>query len=326
MSVDMMQLQNGVSQALVSGMTVPAGQYEWMRLQIDLSQSHLDTSTGGRHNMQMGPNSDDGLEIRQFFEVAESSHEEFMLDFDLRQGVHRHDMGMMGDQYELHSAMRLIDMQDSGGMTGFVDGAMIDVNHPGCDDDPGGNWAYLFHGDTTDPDDISAVESDGRPGPIATDRVDMDTSTGEFSYHFGYLPGGSYRVAFTCSGEWDEDGDGEPDAHFPVTNALGLSDQLAAAFTEVLDRVGSASSIATNSTRLDTDTIIYQARFDTANWGGELLAYSIDESDGSISSRLWDAANLNGNRHYERYARRTRRAAPRAALHSSPANTRSARA
>ena len=207
MSVDMMQLQNGVSQVLVSGMTVPAGQYEWMRLQIDLSQSHFDTAMGARHNMQMGPNSSDGLEIRQFFEVAESSHEEFMLDFDLRQGVHRHDMGMMGDQYELHSAMRLIDMQDSGGMTGLVHGAMIDVNHPGCDDDPGGNWAYLFHGDTTDPDDISAVDTDGRPGPIATDRVEMDSSTGEFSYHFGYLPGGSYRVAFTCSGEWDEDGD-----------------------------------------------------------------------------------------------------------------------
>jgi len=218
MSIDMMQLQNGVSQALVSEMPIPAGQYEWMRLQIDLSQSHFDSTTGSRHNMQMGPNSINGLEIHRTFDIAESGHEEFMLDFDLRQGIHRHDMGMMGAQYELHSAMRLVKLRDSGDMTGLVGGSMIDVNHPGCDDAPGGNRAYLFHGDVTDPDDISAVDSDGNPGPVATDRVEMDPGSGEFSYHFGYLPEGSYRVAFTCSGEWDEEGDDDypidPDGRF----------------------------------------------------------------------------------------------------------------
>lgn len=218
MSVDMMRLQNGLSQALVSNMTIPAGQYEWMRLQIDLGQSHFDTMAGARHNMRMGPNSSGGLEVRQLFEIAESTHLEFMLDYDLRQGVHRHEMGMMGDQFELHSAMRLVNMQDSGGMTGLVDGTMIDVNHPDCDDAPGGNWAYLFHGSATDPDDIAESDSDGRPGPIATDRVEMDPGTGDFSYHFGYLPAGSYRVAFTCSGEWDEGDDddypSDPDGQF----------------------------------------------------------------------------------------------------------------
>lgn len=218
MSIDMMQLQNGISQALVSEMTVPAGQYEWMRLVIDLQQSHLDVETGARHNMQMGPESSNGLEVQHFYEITESVHAEFMLDFDLRQGVQRHDMGMMGDQYELHSAMRLVNMQDSGGMTGLVEEAMIDVNHPDCDDALGGNWVYLYHGGATDPDDISEQDSDGRPGPMATDRVEMDPGTGEFSYHFGYLPAGSYRVAFTCSGEWDEDGDddypSDPDGRF----------------------------------------------------------------------------------------------------------------
>jgi hypothetical protein len=208
MSIDMMQLQNGVSQALVTEMEVPVGQYEWMRMIIDLNQSHLDLAgTGGRHNMQMGPDADNGLEVHTFFQIADSAHEEFMLDFDLRSGVQRHQMGMMGDQFELHSAMRLVNMAESGGVTGLVAAGMIDINHPDCDVAPGGNWAYLFPGSATEPDDISEQNTDGIPGPLAADRVEMDPGTGDHFYHFGYLPAGSYRIAFTCSGEWDEEGD-----------------------------------------------------------------------------------------------------------------------
>jgi hypothetical protein len=127
-------------------------------------------------------------------------------------------MGMMGDQYELHSAMRLVNMREAGGVTGIVETAMIDINHPDCDDAPGGNWAYLFDGGAAGPDDISEQDSDGMPGPMATDRVEMDPGTGDYSYHFGYLPAGSYRIAFSCSGEWDEDGDddfpSDPDGRF----------------------------------------------------------------------------------------------------------------
>ena len=207
-NVDMMQLQNGVSRALVTAMAVSAGQYEWMRLRIDLSQSHIDlASTGGRHNMQMGQDASNGLEVHEPFQIAESMHEEFVLDFDLRRGIQHHDMGMMGDQFELHSAMRLIDMEHSGGLTGSVEATMVDVNHPDCDAAAGGNWAYLFPGTATEPDDISEQDSDGVAGPIATDRVEMDPGTGDHFYHFGFVQEGSYRIAFTCSGEWDEEGD-----------------------------------------------------------------------------------------------------------------------
>ncbi len=92
--------------------------------------------------------------------------------------------------------------------------------------------------------------------------------------------------------EWDANSDGDPDNYYLVTNALGLKDQLSAAFVEVLERVGSASAVATNSTRLDTNSLLYQARFNTADWGGELLAYSLDNVDGAISSAQWDAGDL----------------------------------
>ncbi len=219
LSVDMMQLQNGVAQGLISDHELPAGQYDRMRLHLDLDQSYIDRrDTGGRHGMHMGPGAGDGLEVQQQFRVEAGQHVEFMLDFDLRSGLqHRHG-GMMGDRFELHDAMRLVRMDEAGGLWGAVDPSLVDVNHPDCDGTSGGNWMYVFPGDAEAPDDIAEVESDGVPGPIATDRVEMDPGTGNHEYHFGYLPEGTYRLAFTCSGEWDESGDddypSDPDGEF----------------------------------------------------------------------------------------------------------------
>jgi hypothetical protein len=226
MDVDMMQLQNGVAHGLIGDHELPAGQYNGMQLQVDLDRSYIDRrDTGGRHGMRMGPGAGDGLEVQQQFRVEPGQHVEFMLDFDLRSGLqHRHG-GMMGDQFELHDAMRLIRMDHAGGLVGNVDPALIDVNHPDCDPADGGNWMYVFPGDAEAPDDIADVESDGVPGPIATDRVEMNPGTGAHEYHFGYLPEGTYRVAFTCSGEWDESGDddypSDPDGEFDFQHFSG---------------------------------------------------------------------------------------------------------
>ena len=219
MDVDMMQLQNGVFQGLMSDIEMPVGDYDWMRVRVDASQSHMrDRGTGGQHGFRMGPNAADGLEVHEPFQVQAGVHNEFMLDYDLRQGVRHSHMGMMGDQYELHSALRLVHMGDAGGLSGMVDPALININHPDCDVADGGNWVYIFPGDATAPDDIAEVESDGVPGPIAADRVDMDPGSGDHGYHFGFLSEGTYRVAFTCSGEWDEAGDDDyptdPDGKF----------------------------------------------------------------------------------------------------------------
>jgi len=218
-NIDMMQLQNGAFQGLMSDLDLPAGQYDWMRLQLDSAQSYIDMrGTGGRHGFHMGSNATNGLEVHEQFQIQAGIHSEFMLDFDLRQGVRHQHMGMMGDQFELHSAFRLVHMQSAGGLSGMIDPSLIDINHPDCDPADGGNWVYIFPGDAGAPDDIADVESDGVPGPIAANRVEMDPGTGDHGYHFGFLPEGTYRVALTCSGEWDEAGDddypSDPDGKF----------------------------------------------------------------------------------------------------------------
>lgn len=65
--------------------------------------------------------------------------------------------------------------------------------------------------------------------------------------------------------------------------AADLQETISAAVNSILLRSASSSaSVASNSTRINADTLIYQAKFNTADWSGRLLAYQI-EPDGSVS-------------------------------------------
>lgn len=84
--------------------------------------------------------------------------------------------------------------------------------------------------------------------------------------------------------------DGTPDNYFLVTNAGELKNQLRSAFSEISARTTSAAAIAQNSTRLDTDTMIYQARFNTQDWTGQLRAYKLG-LDGTVDTvETWEAS------------------------------------
>jgi type IV pilus assembly protein PilY1 len=99
--------------------------------------------------------------------------------------------------------------------------------------------------------------------------------------------------------EWDSknnitgaDGtDGNPDTYFPVTNPGALEQALDRAFISVL-QVSSASSVATNSTSLQSGSTVYQARFNANEWSGQLLAFSISTTGAIDPVPLWDAGQL----------------------------------
>tara|TARA_R110002167_G_scaffold212683_1_gene417309 strand:- start:30 stop:3860 length:3831 start_codon:yes stop_codon:yes gene_type:complete len=50
----------------------------------------------------------------------------------------------------------------------------------------------------------------------------------------------------------------------------------------------SASSIAANSTRLDSGTLVYQASFNSLDWAGRIVAYNLN-TDGSLKGIAWDS-------------------------------------
>ncbi|AKH68974.1 Tfp pilus assembly protein, tip-associated adhesin PilY1 [Spongiibacter sp. IMCC21906] len=52
----------------------------------------------------------------------------------------------------------------------------------------------------------------------------------------------------------------------------------------------SASSVAANSTRLDSGTLVYQASFNSLEWSGRIQAFSLN-SNGSLNNIIWDTNN-----------------------------------
>lgn len=94
--------------------------------------------------------------------------------------------------------------------------------------------------------------------------------------------------------EWDDDSDDVPDGYFLVTNAGKLPEQLGKAFAKLLTNVSSASAVAANTTRLDTGTLLYQAKFDPRDWSGQLLALTVNETTGVVNTTTpsWEAAEL----------------------------------
>ncbi|HKR35402.1 MAG TPA: PilC/PilY family type IV pilus protein [Steroidobacteraceae bacterium] len=82
--------------------------------------------------------------------------------------------------------------------------------------------------------------------------------------------------------EWDADGDGDPDTYFPVTDAGQLGVQLKRAFNEIIERTASASSASVNSGSISNESRVYQAVFNSRGWTGDLRAFEINASDGSL--------------------------------------------
>lgn len=95
-----------------------------------------------------------------------------------------------------------------------------------------------------------------------------------------------YAAKYGGDQAWDEDEDGVPDNFHKATNPATLSSSLEAILQSIARTESTVAAIATNSTRLDTETLIYQAKFSSADWSGQLIAYQIN-ADGTIGDEEW---------------------------------------
>ena len=112
----------------------------------------------------------------------------------------------------------------------------------------------------------------------------------------------TYTVGFTVNdpmlGDAARYGDG---VYYLANNAATLKQQLSAALTNIADRSGSSSSAAANTGRLRAGSNVYQARFNSTDWSGQLLAFAVDSDKTSATygqvltngpadgGSLWDA-------------------------------------
>ena len=77
---------------------------------------------------------------------------------------------------------------------------------------------------------------------------------------------------------------------FSAQNPKEFADSLAATLNSIAQRSGSAASIAANSSQISTNTKVFNAKFDTSRWSGELEAYAVT-STGVATTASWTASN-----------------------------------
>lgn len=82
---------------------------------------------------------------------------------------------------------------------------------------------------------------------------------------------------------------------FYADNPYALYTVFDTIFSDILDKVGSASAASSNSTSLVSGSVVYQARFSSASWYGELVSRNVSSTGELEATENWNAAaELNG--------------------------------
>ncbi len=83
---------------------------------------------------------------------------------------------------------------------------------------------------------------------------------------------------------------GTGDAYL-ASNPDQLKTALDSVFKDILQSSGSSSALTSNSTSISSNTFVYQASFNTADWSGELQAFQVT-TGGVAAAASWSASKL----------------------------------
>lgn len=234
LELNLLDYQHGEVFPLFQNEEVPAGVYEHVRLVLEapaqtpgqcqgqdpLEGSHVELLAGGVAGIFVPSAANAGVRLVSPFRVPENGDVEIIIDFDLRQALHRPPPFSC---YFLRPTYRVDVVANTGRIAGTVDSLLMDNSNGLCsDDDPvTGNAVYVYQGADQTPGDLNAAD-DGTADPYATAAVTFDPmagNTGQGDFVVGFLPPGEYTIAFTCRADQerlpDPDSD-DPDAQEAV--------------------------------------------------------------------------------------------------------------
>lgn len=84
----------------------------------------------------------------------------------------------------------------------------------------------------------------------------------------------------------------QAETYFYATDPRQLEAGLNSALGKIAESVGSAATVAANSTRLDGETLVYQAKFNSKDWSGSLVSYPLlPDGSANIANPKWDTDN-----------------------------------
>lgn len=174
------------------------------------------------------------------------------------------------------------------------------------------NSAYIagmaYHANTVDlRDDISGkqllsthwvdVRENGVLKPRAKNQYWLAAKYGGFKLPSDVDFGDPYARTSALPENWWTDGDlterGEPRPRnfYVASDATKMVESLKTAFANIVKEVSSTTAaLSTNSTKLETDTVVFQSMLDSGKWSGDVLAKAV-ASNGTVSETpSWKAA------------------------------------
>jgi hypothetical protein len=245
--IDLLDFQ-GTNRTLLFDESLPAGEYEWMRLSVvaepNVVDSFITLEGGGQCELRVPSGSESGLKLIRGFTIGAGMTTDLTLDFDVRRSIVQPpgqssdatDCG--GQNYLLKPVVRVVDTLQVGAIAGNVDVALRSA----CAASPvAPGSVYLFGpyastGAPPVPDDYDGNASDGADA-LASALVD-DAG----NYTLGFVPAGKYVVAYTCD---PDDTTVDADTTAPAVNftpAAGTPADVAANATTTVDFVAPSAT------------------------------------------------------------------------------------
>lgn len=193
--IDLLQLQNGVTQALLQNQSVPSGSYDSMQLKVlananTQGQSYITLNTGAQYPLYVPAASQTALTISTPFSVGQSGTTRLIIEFNLRQSVTSTD----GQNYTLVPAMHLADQSRVGTITATVDLAALTTQQlgSGAQISQCAGGLFIFSGGSVTP------QNGGGASLVDFQPIPYDGTTTQAAVSFPYLTKGSYTVVATC--------------------------------------------------------------------------------------------------------------------------------
>ena len=200
-TIDLLQEQNGNEASLLDSVSVPAGQYDWIRLMLNVAadgtvaNSYIEIN-GAQYPLIIPSGAQTGLKLVQGFTMTANQVADFTIDFMLQQSITAPPGQASGgvQNYMLRPALRLIDNVQAGTISGTVALSTLQSNsaclsgYTGSGPLPNAH-VYVFSGSVTPSGSLTAV---------VEPQITL-SSSGSYSYSQPFLLAGGYTLAVGCT-------------------------------------------------------------------------------------------------------------------------------
>lgn len=199
--LNMLELSVGQSVVIFDEFKLPAGHYQWIRLETDLSTDGSWIAIDGhRHPLSCNSCDKNGLKLHRSFNVDPGGHVAFTVDWELNKAISK---PVSKGAYSPRPTARIVDTQTAAAIAGQIDGSTI-ASLGGIASPDNTGCAFYVHEGEAIPDDVFITDSESsvHTNPESVARVCYRDDA--FRYRAAFLEPGEYTVSLTCDAITDD--------------------------------------------------------------------------------------------------------------------------